>query len=67
MIWAAIKSAMERMNIHSITELARLTGIKAPTLTQTRRKRPETFILYEIWQLDRVLHFTDSEWEMIRG
>lgn len=65
MIWSAIRSAMERNNIHSIAELARLSGIKVPTLTQTRRRRPETFIWYELKQLDKILHFTQVEWEMI--
>ena len=66
MIWAAIRCAMERNGIKSITELARLTGISGPTLTQTRRRRPKTFILYELRQLDRILHFTEIEWRMIR-
>ena len=65
MIWAAIRCAMERADIKSISELARLSGIKAPTLTQTRRRKPETFILYEIRQLDKVLDFTPAEWRMI--
>lgn len=65
MIWSAIRCAMERNNIRSISELARLSGIKGPTLTQTRRRRPESFILYEIRELDRILHFTEAEWGMI--
>ena len=65
MIWAAIRCAMERNGIKSIAELARLTGIRGPTLTQTRRRRPETFILYELKQLDRVLNFTTTEWRWI--
>lgn len=66
MIWAAIRCAMERNGIRSIAELARVTGIKIPTLTQTRRRRPETFIMYELLQIDKVLGFTDEEWGMIR-
>ncbi len=65
MIWTAIRAAMERNGIKSIAELARLTGIRGPTLQQTRRRRPETFILYELRQLDRILHFTDIEWRWI--
>lgn len=65
MIWAAIRCAMERNGIKSIAELARLTGIRGPTLQQTRRRRPETFILYELKQLDRVLNFTTTEWGWI--
>lgn len=66
MIWAAIRCAMERNGIRSIAELARITGIKGPTLTQTRRRRPESFIMYELLQIDKVLGFTDEEWGMIR-
>ena len=66
MIWAAIRCAMERNGIRSIAELARVTGIKIPTLTQTRRKHPESFIMYELLQIDKVLGFTDEEWGMIR-
>ena len=66
MIWAAIRCAMERNGIRSIAELARVTGLKIPTLTQTRRKHPESFIMYELLQIDKVLGFTDEEWGMIR-
>lgn len=66
MIWCAIRSAMERAGIKSIQELAKETGINPSTLAHTRRKKPETFILYEIFQLDKILHFLPSEWEMIR-
>lgn len=66
MIWAAIKSAMERNDIHSIAELARRTGIGSSTLAHTRRTNPKSFILYEILQIDKVLNFTDAEWGMIR-
>lgn len=67
MIWAAIRCAMERNGIRSIAELARVTGIKIPTLTQTRRKHPESFIMYELLQIDKVLGFTDEEWGMMRN
>ena len=66
MIWAAIRSAMERNKISSFGHLAKLTGIGAPTLTQSRRRAPNTFRLFEIMALDRTLHFTDEEWRMIR-
>ena len=66
MIWSAIRSAMEREKIKSIKMLATLTGINESTLQHTRRQKPETFILYEILQLDKILHFTDLEWQMIR-
>ena len=65
MIWCAIRSAMEREKISSIAKLAEITGIAPSTLQQTRRRRPQTFILYEIFQLDKVLHFTPAEWEMV--
>ena len=66
MIWPARRSAMERNDIRSFAQLAKLTGIKIPTLTQTRRKHPESFIMYELLQIDKVLGFTDEEWGMIR-
>lgn len=66
MIWPAIRSAMERNDIRSFAQLAKLTGIKIPTLTQTRRKHPESFNMYELLQIDKVLGFTDEEWGMIR-
>ena len=66
MMWPAIRCAMERNWVRSIAELARVTGIKIPTLTQTRRKHPESFIMYELLQIDKVLGFTDEEWGMIR-
>ena len=66
MIWPVIRLAMERNGIHSFSELAKLTGISGPTLTQTRRRRPESFIMYELLQIDKVLGFTDEEWGMIR-
>lgn len=66
MIWPAIRSAMERNDIRSFAQLAKLTGIKIPTLTQTRRKHPESFIMYEILQIDKIVGFTDEEWNLIR-
>ena len=65
-IWPAIRSAMERNDIRSFAQLAKLTGIKIPTLTQTRRKHPESFIMYEILQIDKIVGFTDEEWNLIR-
>lgn len=67
MIWAAIRSGMEREHIRSIVELADRTGINKSTLTHTRRKNPNSFILYELKQIDRVLHFTESEWKEVRA
>lgn len=66
MIWAAIRAGMERQGIRSITELAERTGINSSTLTHTRRRNPNSFILHEMLQMDRVLHFTPAEWEEIR-
>ena len=61
MIWMAIRCGMARSGIRSFVELAKMTGIKIPTLTQTRRRKPETFTLYEIRAIDRIVHFTDEE------
>ena len=47
MIWVVIRGAMERNHIKSFAELARLTGIKQPTLTQTRRRNPNSFLWWE--------------------
>lgn len=66
MIWVAIRCAMERNGIKSLTQLARVAGINISTFTHTRRSNPRSFILYEILQLDKVLGFTAAEWEMIR-
>lgn len=66
MIWAVIRMAMERNGIRSIAELARVTGIKGPTLTQTRRRNPRSFRLYELAQIDKAVRFTSEEWLQIR-
>lgn len=66
MIWDVIKKAMKRNDIRSISDLAYLTGINPSTLQHTRRKKPRSFILWELLQLDRVLGFTEEEWEAIR-
>lgn len=65
MIWAAIRCAMERNGIRSIAELARVTGIKGPTLTQTRRRNPNSFTWFELKQLHKALRFTEGEWLMM--
>lgn len=67
MIWIAIRCAMERNKVRSFVELARLTGINESTLIRTRRKNPESFLIYELRQIDKVLGFTDEEWGMLRG
>lgn len=67
MIWSAIRAGMERQKIKSIAELAQRTGINPSTLQHTRRSNPHSFIIYELLQIDRVLHFTPAEWEMIRN
>lgn len=66
MIWSAIRSAMEREGIRSIKALAISAGIKESTLMHTRRSDPGSFKLFEILQIDKILHFTEYEWEMIR-
>lgn len=66
MIWTVIRCAMERNGVKSIAELARVTGIRVPTLTQTRRKNPNSFIWHELLQIDKHLHFTDAEWNMLK-
>ena len=66
MIWKIIKTAMIRSDIGSIVELAQVTGIKPATLTQTRRRNPRSFRLYELAQIDKVVRFTSEEWLQIR-
>ena len=66
MIWKIIKTAMIRSDIGSIVELAQVTGIKPATLTQTRRRNPRSFRLYELAQIDKVVRFTSEEWMQIR-
>lgn len=66
MIWKIIKTAMIRADIGSIVELAQVTGINPATLTQTRRRDPRSFRLYELAQIDKALRFTSEEWLQIR-
>lgn len=66
MIWKIIKIAMARSDINSYLELAQVTGINPATLTQTRRRDPRSFRLYELAQIDKVVHFTPEEWQQIR-
>ena len=66
MIWKIIKVAMTRSDINSYLELAQVTGIKPATLTQTRRRDPRSFRLYELAQIDKALRFTSEEWIQIR-
>lgn len=66
MIWKIIKIAMTRSDIGSYLELAQVTGIKPATLTQTRRRDPRSFRLYELAQIDKALRFTSEEWMQIR-
>lgn len=66
MIWKIIKIAMARSDINSYLELAQVTGIKPATLTQTRRRDPRSFRLYELAQIDKVVRFTSEEWMQIR-
>lgn len=66
MIWKIIKTAMLRADIGSYLELAQVTGIKPATLTQTRRRDPRSFRLYELAQIDKAVRFTSEEWMQIR-
>ena len=66
MIWKIIKTAMLRADIGSYLELAQATGIKPATLTQTRRRDPRRFRLYELAQIDKVVKFSSEEWLQIR-
>ncbi len=66
MIWKIIKIAMARSDINSYLELAQVTGIKPATLTQTRRRDPRSFRLYELAQIDKAVHFTADEWQQVR-
>ena len=67
MIWKIIKIAMARSDINSYLELAQVTGINPATLTQTRRRNPRSFRLYELAQIDKAVHFTPEEWQQIKG
>ena len=60
MIWRVIKTAMIRVDINSIRELAERTGINPATLSQTRRRDPGSFIWREIKQLDKETEDTGS-------
>ena len=65
-IWKAIKTAMIRADIRSITELAQVTGINPSTLQHSRRTNPKSFRLYELASIDRAVRFTAEEWQAIR-
>lgn len=65
--WKAIRQAMIREDIQSISELAQITGIAPSTLMQTRRRDPGSFKLYELAKIDEALKFTNEEWLQIRG
>ena len=65
MIWKIIKIAMARSDINSYLELAQVTGINPATLTQTRRRDPRSFRLYELAQIDKAVHFPPEEWQQI--
>ncbi len=67
MIWKVIDKAMIRADIKTYGELAQVSGIAPATLTQTRRKNPGSFKLYELSSLDKVLNFSNEEWLEIRG
>lgn len=66
MIWKIIKTAMIREDIKSLVELSQITGISYPTLTHPRKINPKSFRLFELAQLDKVLHFSDVEWLKMR-
>ena len=55
-----LKRYMNEQRIDSISELSRLTGIEYQTL-QNHIKNIGQFRVFEIKQLDAVLHFSDED------
>lgn len=51
---------MIEADINNFSELSRQSGIDYQTLN-VRIKNPGTFRLYEIKQLDKLLHFSDED------
>ena len=55
---------MIEADINNFSELSRQSGIDYQTLN-VRIKNPGTFRVYEIRQLDELLHFTDEDLNLI--
>lgn len=52
---------MNELDINSIQELSRITGIDYQRLNNTRLKKPETFRVFEIRELIKALNLTDED------
>lgn len=55
-----LKEYMTKQHIESFSELSRLTGIEYQTL-MNHIKSPGQFRIFELKQLDSVLHFKDED------
>ena len=55
------KRYMNEADIDNFSELSRQSGIDYQTLNVRIKENPGTFRLYEIRQLDELLHFSDED------
>ena len=55
------KRYMNEADIDNFSELSRQSGIDYQTLNVRIKENPGTFRLYEIRQLDELLHFTEED------
>lgn len=63
-----IRQAMARQGIRTITELAKLTGIRRQTLGVKIQSKPGTFTAYELAAVQKVLRLdNDTVGEIIKG
>ena len=55
------KRYMNEADIDNFSDLSRQSGIDYQTLNVRIKENPGTFRLYEIRQLDELLHFSDED------
>ena len=55
------KRYMNEADIDNFSELSRRSGIDYQTLNVRIKENPGTFRIYEIRQLDELLHFSDED------
>lgn len=62
-----IREYMAKNRIRSLLELEKLTGLNKSTLHR-RLNHPEELRLFEIRELDKILHFSDEDLaDLVRG
>jgi hypothetical protein len=63
-----VKTAMRRSGIRSMRELARAMGYRGSQETRVcyALRRPQNIRLWQWRQMDKVLRFTDAEWQQLK-